>query len=350
MDTLLAKLGPAAKLVEHTLRNSSNPTMLDAGYKVNVIPGQAEAYIDGRILPGGEDDFRATLDRLTGPDVDWEFHHREPALQSPADSTTFARMRAAVQEFAPEGHPVPYCMSGGTDAKQFSRLATTLATGSPLKLPEGFDYQALFHGVDERVWLEVLSTSASASSTGSCGRPEPMGETVRTLPYGEWPSPIDAATAAAHDGSPEYVGFVGDEVWWTEPRPAEGGRRTLVRRHSDGTEESVLPAPWNVRSRVHEYGGRPWAGFVRDDDPLVVFVDFADQRLYRYEPGGEPLPLTPASRGSRRCAAERCRRTAARCGASWRSSPATDPVTCAASWPPYRWTARPPTTAVPCAN
>ncbi|MER5844771.1 prolyl oligopeptidase family serine peptidase [Streptomyces prasinus] len=122
-----------------------------------------------------------------------------------------------------------------------------------------------------------------------------MGETVRTLPYGEWPSPIDAATAAAHDGRPEYVGFVGDEVWWTEPRPAEGGRRTLVRRHSDGTEESVLPAPWNVRSRVHEYGGRPWAGFVRDGDPLVVFVDFADQRLHRYAPGGEPRPLTPVS-------------------------------------------------------
>lgn len=156
VDTLLTKLGPAAKLVEHTLRNSSNPTMLDAGYKINVIPGQAEAYIDGRILPGGEDDFRATLDRLTGPDVDWEFHHREPALQSPVDSTTFARMRAAVQEFAPEGHPVPYCMSGGTDAKQFSRLGITGYGFAPLKLPEGFDYQALFHGVDERVPVEAL--------------------------------------------------------------------------------------------------------------------------------------------------------------------------------------------------
>ncbi|MEU9351103.1 prolyl oligopeptidase family serine peptidase [Streptomyces griseoloalbus] len=123
-----------------------------------------------------------------------------------------------------------------------------------------------------------------------------MGETVRTLAYGEWPSPIDAATAAAHDGSPEFVGFVGDEVWWTEPRPTEAGRRTLVRRHADGAEESVLPAPWNVRSRVIEYGGRPWAGTVRDDGgPLVVFVNFADQRLYRYEPGGEPRPLTPVS-------------------------------------------------------
>ncbi|MFJ6658254.1 prolyl oligopeptidase family serine peptidase [Streptomyces sp. NPDC091377] len=115
------------------------------------------------------------------------------------------------------------------------------------------------------------------------------------LPYGSWPSPVDAALAAAHDGHPEYVGFVGDEAWWTEPRPTEGGRRTLVRRHADGTEESVLPAPWNVRSRVIEYGGQPWAGAVTDGTPLVVFTHFADQRLYRYEPGAEPRPLTPLS-------------------------------------------------------
>ncbi|MEU3100732.1 prolyl oligopeptidase family serine peptidase [Streptomyces griseoflavus] len=122
-----------------------------------------------------------------------------------------------------------------------------------------------------------------------------MGETVQTVAYGEWPSPIDAATAAAHDGSPEFVGFVGEEVWWTEPRPAEAGRRTLVRRRADGTEESVLPAPWNVRTRVIEYGGLPWAGTVRDGGPVVVFVNFADQRLYRWEPGAEPRPLTPVS-------------------------------------------------------
>ncbi|MGF0169138.1 LpqB family beta-propeller domain-containing protein [Streptomyces sp. Marseille-Q5077] len=122
-----------------------------------------------------------------------------------------------------------------------------------------------------------------------------MGETVQTLAYGSWPSPIDAALAATHDGHPEYVGFVGDEAWWTEPRPTEGGRRTLVRRRADGTEESVLPAPWNVRSRVVEYGGQPWAGEVADGRPLVVFVDFADQRLYRYEEGAEPRPITPVS-------------------------------------------------------
>ncbi|MEU0741537.1 M20/M25/M40 family metallo-hydrolase [Streptomyces sp. NPDC006134] len=156
VDALLDKLGPAASLVEATVRNSANPTMLDAGYKVNVVPGAAVAHVDGRFLYGTEEEFRATLDRLTGPDVDWEFAHREVALQAPVDSPTFARMRAAVEAFAPEGHVVPYCMSGGTDAKQFSRLGITGYGFAPLKLPEGFDYQALFHGVDERVPVEAL--------------------------------------------------------------------------------------------------------------------------------------------------------------------------------------------------
>ncbi|MEU0785612.1 M20/M25/M40 family metallo-hydrolase [Streptomyces sp. NPDC006173] len=156
VDGLLTKLGPAAALVEPTVRNSSNPTMLSAGYKINVIPGEAVAHVDGRFLPGGEDEFRATLDRLTGPDVEWEFEHHEVALQAPLDTPTYARMRAAVEEFAPEGHVVPYCMSGGTDAKQFSRLGITGYGFAPLKLPEGFDYQALFHGVDERVPVEAL--------------------------------------------------------------------------------------------------------------------------------------------------------------------------------------------------
>ncbi|MGW2334074.1 M20/M25/M40 family metallo-hydrolase [Streptomyces sp. NPDC001685] len=156
VDGLLEKLGPAAKLVEATVRNSANPTMLEAGYKVNVIPGQAVAFVDGRFLPGHEDEFRATLDELTGPDVDWEFHHREVALQSPLDSPTYALMRACVEEFAPEGRTVPYCMAGGTDAKQFFRLGITGYGFSPLKLPEGFDYSAMFHGVDERVPVEAL--------------------------------------------------------------------------------------------------------------------------------------------------------------------------------------------------
>ncbi|MEU7178111.1 MULTISPECIES: prolyl oligopeptidase family serine peptidase [Streptomyces] len=120
---------------------------------------------------------------------------------------------------------------------------------------------------------------------------------VTTAPYGAWPSPIDARTVAAHDGRPAFLGLVGDDIWWTEPRPAEGGRRTLVRRRPDGTEEAELPAPWNVRSRVLEYGGRPWTGTVTDRGPLIVFSNFADQRLYAWEPdsGAAPRPLTPLS-------------------------------------------------------
>lgn len=122
---------------------------------------------------------------------------------------------------------------------------------------------------------------------------------VPTGAYGTWPSPIDAALAASHSGRPEFPGMVGDEVWWTAPRPTEGGRRALMRRRADGVEESVLPAPWNVRSRVIEYGGHPWDGVVEGDGgALVVFVNFVDQRLYAYEPdepGAEPRPLTPLS-------------------------------------------------------
>ncbi|MFE3068259.1 S9 family peptidase [Streptomyces sp. NPDC059247] len=123
---------------------------------------------------------------------------------------------------------------------------------------------------------------------------------VTTAAYGTWPSPVDAGLTAAHDGRPDHLGAVGDELWWTEPRPAEGGRRTLVRRRADGTEESVLPAPWNARSRVLEYGGLPWAAADRPDGgPLVVFCHLPDQRLYVHEPdaapGGAPRPLTPVS-------------------------------------------------------
>ncbi|MFC4030979.1 prolyl oligopeptidase family serine peptidase [Streptomyces polygonati] len=122
--------------------------------------------------------------------------------------------------------------------------------------------------------------------------------TAQSPAYGTWPSPVDAATAAAHGGQPESVGVVGDEVWWTAPRPAEAGRRALIRRKADGTEECPLPAPWNVRSRVIEYGGTPWAGAVVDGAPLIVFVHHGDQRLYAFRPDRPeqpPEPLTPVS-------------------------------------------------------
>lgn len=122
--------------------------------------------------------------------------------------------------------------------------------------------------------------------------------TVKRAPYGAWESPITTAMVAAGDGRPGFLGTVGDEVWWTEPRPAEGGRRALVRLRADGGTESVLPEPWNVRNRVHEYGGTPWVGRMTGDGPLIVFSHFADQRLYAVEPesGREPRPITPVPR------------------------------------------------------
>ncbi|MFF4406045.1 M20/M25/M40 family metallo-hydrolase [Streptomyces sp. NPDC001262] len=156
VEFLLHKLGAAARLVAATVRNSANPTMLHAGYKVNVIPGTATAHVDGRIVPGAAEEFRDTLDRLTGPHVDWEYYQKGEALQAPVDTAMFARMKAAIEHFAPEGRVVPFCMSGGTDANQFSRLGIAGYGFNPLRLPAGFDYQAMFHGVDERVPVEAL--------------------------------------------------------------------------------------------------------------------------------------------------------------------------------------------------
>lgn len=156
VDALLDKLGPAAALIEPTIRNSANPTVLAAGYKVNVIPGSATAYVDGRTLPGCQDEFTAAIDQLTGADVDWEFQHRQVPLQAPVDCPTFAAMREALEHFDPGGQVIPYCIAGGTDAKQFSRLGITGYGFSPLKLPEDFDYAGLYHGVDERVPVEAL--------------------------------------------------------------------------------------------------------------------------------------------------------------------------------------------------
>ncbi|GAA2135259.1 M20/M25/M40 family metallo-hydrolase [Glycomyces algeriensis] len=156
VDGLVAKLGPAAQLVESTLRSSANPTVLRAGYKVNVIPEHAYAEVDGRVLPGGEAEFAATMDELCGPDVAWEYQHRTQPLAAPVDSPAFAAMRAAIQKFDPEGHPVPFCMSGGTDAKQFARLGITGYGFSPLGQTPELGYGRLAHGVDERVPVDGL--------------------------------------------------------------------------------------------------------------------------------------------------------------------------------------------------
>src|SRR3954453_15809245 len=105
------------------------------------------------------------------------------------------------------------------------------------------------------------------------------------LPYGSWPTPITSELVVRAAARPAAVAVDGGSVWWGESRPGEGGRTAIVR---DGTD--VLPAPWNARTRVHEYGGGAWtvAGGV------LWFTNFADQRLYRLDPGAaEPVAVTP---------------------------------------------------------
>jgi acetylornithine deacetylase/succinyl-diaminopimelate desuccinylase-like protein len=158
-EELLGRLGPGGALVAGVIRNSANPTMLQAGYKVNVIPGEAVGYVDGRVLPGYQQEFADTMDELAGPDVSWEYAHREIPLEAPLDAPVMAAMTRALLAEDPGSVIVPYCMSGGTDAKQFSRLGMTCYGYTPLVLPEGYDYYAMFHGTDERIPLSAIEAS-----------------------------------------------------------------------------------------------------------------------------------------------------------------------------------------------
>lgn len=113
-------------------------------------------------------------------------------------------------------------------------------------------------------------------------------------PYGAWESPIGAELLAGSVRRLMWPAFVGDELWWVEGRPDQGGRETVMRLPAGGAPEEVLPQPWSARSRVHEYGGRPWVAVSTDAGPALVFAAWSDQRLYRLDAaGGEPRPLTP---------------------------------------------------------
>jgi acetylornithine deacetylase/succinyl-diaminopimelate desuccinylase-like protein len=153
---LIAKLGPISRLVGATLTNTANPTMLNAGYKVNVVPQVATAHLDGRFLPGHEDEFFAEIDGLLGPGLQRDFVHQDIAVETTLDGDLAAAMTAALVDQDPDGRVVPYCLSAGTDAKSFSRLGIRCFGFTPLRLPAELDFAGMFHGVDERVPVEAL--------------------------------------------------------------------------------------------------------------------------------------------------------------------------------------------------
>ncbi|MDQ3686397.1 MAG: S9 family peptidase, partial [Acidobacteriota bacterium] len=112
----------------------------------------------------------------------------------------------------------------------------------------------------------------------------------QTAPYGSWKSPITSDLIVSGTIVLGQIALDGDDVYWTELRPSEGGRNVIVRRTPDGATTDVTPPPFNARTRVHEYGGGSYAV----GDGVVYFSNFADQQLYRLSPDDVPRPLTPA--------------------------------------------------------
>jgi len=150
-DEVLRRLGTLGMLVGATLQNTANPSMLEAGYKVNVIPTEATAHIDGRFLPGYEDEFDETIRALVSENIDIEAVNGDIAIEAPFETTTFDLMAQVLREEDPGARAVPYMISGGTDAKALTRLGIDCYGFSPLQMPPDLDYWRLFHGVDERV-------------------------------------------------------------------------------------------------------------------------------------------------------------------------------------------------------
>jgi acetylornithine deacetylase/succinyl-diaminopimelate desuccinylase-like protein len=153
---VLEQLGPLARMIGATVSNTSNPTVLNAGYKVNVVPGLATADVDCRFVPGYGDELLAGIDGLLGPGVQREFIHHDIAVETEFDGPLCTAMTGALLAADPSARVVPYCLSGGTDAKSFSRLGIRCFGFAPLRLPADLDFFGMFHGVDERVPVTAL--------------------------------------------------------------------------------------------------------------------------------------------------------------------------------------------------
>lgn len=155
-DELALATGSTSRFIQASLRTTTNPTALMAGYKHNVIPDTAEALIDIRTLPGEEDAVLAELAELVGPDIEIVVMHRDIGLETAFSGPLVEAMTAALGTHDPGAPVLPYMLSGGTDNKALSLLGIKGYGFAPLKLPPELDFPAMFHGVDERVPLEAL--------------------------------------------------------------------------------------------------------------------------------------------------------------------------------------------------
>jgi acetylornithine deacetylase/succinyl-diaminopimelate desuccinylase-like protein len=155
-DALAARTGAASSFIRSTLRTTTNPTGLTAGYKHNVIPDRAEALIDVRVLPGTEEAALADIRRIVGPDIEIETVHRDIGLEVPFSGDLVDAMVAQLGRHDPGVPVLPYLMGGGTDNKALSALGISGYGFAPLRLPADLDFTGMFHGVDERVPVDAL--------------------------------------------------------------------------------------------------------------------------------------------------------------------------------------------------
>jgi acetylornithine deacetylase/succinyl-diaminopimelate desuccinylase-like protein len=159
-EPLVRHFGSAARMMDAVLRNTTNPTMLEAGYKLNVIPGDAVAHVDGRYLPGFEEEFYSTIDEILGDRVTREAVHSDIAFETSFDGALVDAMRESVLAEDPGARVAPFLMSGGTDGKYWHKMGIRCFGFTPLRLPADLDFTALFHGVDERVPVDALEFGA----------------------------------------------------------------------------------------------------------------------------------------------------------------------------------------------
>lgn len=159
-EKIILQLGSLAKLVSATTKNTANPTMLNAGYKVNVIPGEANVYVDGRFLPGNQDSFLNEIKSIVGEEIDVQAETFDVALEAPFENELVNKMITALEQEDPLAKVVPYMLSGGTDAKAMSKFNIKAYGFTPLMLPNDLDFTSLFHGHDERIPIKSLKFGA----------------------------------------------------------------------------------------------------------------------------------------------------------------------------------------------
>lgn len=159
-EKIISQLGTLAKLVSATTRDTANPTMLNAGYKVNVVPGEARAYVDGRFLPGNQDTFLNEIKRIVGNEIEVDAETFDVALEAPFQTEIVEKMKSALVNEDPVARVVPYMLSGGTDAKALSKFGMKSYGFTPLMLPNDLDFTSLFHGHDERIPIDSLKFGA----------------------------------------------------------------------------------------------------------------------------------------------------------------------------------------------